>query len=538
MESASHIKNTFKHALIFGGAGLIGKVIGFIMLPIYAYHLRAEGYGVIGMIDTVLSLLTLLIGYGITGAMNRFYFETYDTQKRKRIVSTTIILMFFVVLIVCSPVLLLSKQVAWLAFGNKEWGNYIILAVVAFMGTMTSKTAENYILIKQQSFILSLISLIRLVFQLSLNIYFIVVLQMGVLGYLYASIIDAVLYTLFMHTNALLRVGFSFEKNIARNVLAFSLPLLPGYVAMFIRSNLDRIILRTYLGLTTVGIFEMLFKFATLLSFFVVQPFSKIWQVKRFEVCDLEDGPSILSRVFTYHLAIMFFIGLLFSLEIPVILKLLTPKEFWLSGFIIYFAVISRVFNGAYYHFFFGLLYAKKTWKISVIQWVTAIGSLIITYPMILLFNLYGAVVASMLCGILQCVLGYFMARSYYVIPFAWGALCRMAIMMTGLYWVAKDFSITKLPAAGWLDLYVAPIIRQILVFLSLDQVKNGKLLNYLVDGLPHLIDGIILACYSCSFIFGLVFLKIIPPDVVKSLFSIKILRKPMKIFPQMANKT
>lgn len=528
MTITNHIKSTFKHAIVYGIAGLVGKVIGFIMLPIYAHQLQAEGYGVIGMIDTVLSFLTLLIGYGITGAMSLFYFETDDSELRNTIVSTTIILMFFLVVSVTVPTLVLSNIIAWLAFGHQEWGYYIVLTLLSFMALMTAKNAENYILIRQQSLFFSVITLIRLVFQLSLNIYFIVFLKLGVLGYLYASLIDAIIYSIFMHVFVLFRVGIAFDKTIARKVLSFSLPLLPGYVAMFLRSNADRVILRTFLGLATVGIFEMLFKFSTLLGFFVVEPFSKIWVVKRFEVCEQENGPQILSQVFTYHMAIMLLLALLFSLEIPVVLKLLTPKEFWLSGFIVYFAVMSRVLNGAYYHLFFGLLYAKKTWGISVIQWGTTVGSILITIPLILKYNLYGAILASFLSGILQCFLGYIMARPYYRIPFNWSKIFFMFLLMTGLFFIGKDFSIAETDFSQWLNINLAPLIKETLVFLSLDQIKNGKVLKYLVDGLPAVVEGILLLLYSGFYMIGLMLLKVIPWNVINIFLIFAKIRKPL----------
>jgi O-antigen/teichoic acid export membrane protein len=528
MTSPSHIKNTFKHALIYGGAGLIGKAIGFIMLPIYAHQLQAEGYGVIGMIDTVLSFMTLLIGYGISGAMSRFYYETNDAKLRDVTVSTTILLMFGLVVGVTLPTLAFSKLIAWVAFGNKEWGHYIVLALLSFMASMTAKNAENYLLIRQRSIFLSTVTLIRLVFQLSLNIYFIVILELGVLGYLYSSLIDAVAYSIFMHTIAFRRVGMAFDTKIARKVLAFSLPLLPGYVAMFLRGNADRVILRTYLGLAAVGVFEMLFKFATLLGYLVVEPFSKIWEVKRFEVCDQEDGPEILSKVFTYHMASMMLLALLFSLEIPIILKLMTPEEFWLSGFIVYFAVLSRVFNGAYYHLFFGLLYAKKTWKISVIQWATAIGSLAITIPLIHGYKLLGAVIASYLSGVLQCTIGFFMARRYYKVPYEWAKICGMFVLTTMLFIIAKDFTIEESVFAGWLNLHVAPVIKDVLTLLSLDQVKSGKLLKYLVEGLPVVMDGILLFFYTGILLLGFVITKVIPTSIISGILIFLKLRKPL----------
>ncbi len=531
MAAASHIKSTFKHALIYSSAGIIGKAIGFIMLPIYSHHLQAEGYGVIGMIDTVLSVMTLLIGYGISGAMSRFYYETNDTEQRRKIVSTTILLMFALVLIVTSPALLFSKQVAWLAFGRSDWQSYITLAVLAFMATMTAKNAENYIYILQRSLFMSSIALCRLVISLSLNIYFIVYLRLGVLGYLYASLIDGVLYSVFMHVIALRSVGLSFDRAIARNVLGFSLPLLPGYVAMFVRNNADRVLLRTFMGLSQVGVFEVLFKFATLIGFFVVEPFSKIWSVKRFEVCEQEDGPQILAQTYTYYLAILLFLGLILSLEIPLVIRLLTPETFWISGFVVYFAVISRILLASYYHLFFGLMYAKKTFKVSQIQMLTAVISLAMTIPLVWQFGLMGAVLAATASALIQCVLGYRMARPYYYVPFQWSNIVKMAMLMTALYILAKDFTVSGSPLELFANRHVVPLIDSLGQLLYLDHVKNGKLMAYLTGRLPTVIDGILMLLYSCLFIIGLILLKIIPSDKVKILFSIRKLKNPKKLF-------
>jgi O-antigen/teichoic acid export membrane protein len=530
MAVVNHIKSTFKHALIYGGAGLIGKAIGFIMLPIYSHQLQAEGYGVIGMIDMVLSVMTLLIGYGISGAMSRFYYETDDERRRKTIVSTTIILMFFLVILVTLPVLLFYQQVAWLAFGRADWGQYIVLAVLAFMASITAKNAENYILIRQRSVFLSVVSLLRLIISLSLNIYFIVYLQMGVLGYLYASLIDATGYSLFMHVNALRQVGLTFDRAFAKEVVTFSFPLLPGYLAMFVRGNADRILLRTFLGLAQVGVFEVLFKFATLIGFFAVVPFTKIWMVKRYEICDQDDGPVIIARVFTYHMAVLLFLALLLSLEIPVVLKLLTPQEFWLSGYIVFFAVMSRVINAAYYHIYFGLLYAKKMFKVSLIQISSAVISLALTVPLIWEYGLPGAVLASLLSIMVQCAIAYVLSTPYYRIPFEWRAVARMLGLSAGMFVAAKNFSIAGTPVADWIRLTVAPWLHEVGTMVYLDRLRNGKILNYLVDGLPLVVDGGLLLLYSLLFIVGLVILRVIPLTMVGHVLNMDNFRKPFRI--------
>ena len=125
-----NITTTFKHALIYSASGILGKAIGFIMLPVYANYLRGEGYGIIGMIDVVISLMTLLIGYGIQGAMTRFYYEKKEESRRKEFISTAVILMFGLVLLVSFPVIIFNETIAFYTFGVDGLGHYIILAAI------------------------------------------------------------------------------------------------------------------------------------------------------------------------------------------------------------------------------------------------------------------------------------------------------------------------------------------------------------------------------------------------------------------------
>lgn len=524
------IKSTFKHALVYSGASILGKAVGFIMLPVYAHFLRGEGYGIIGMIDVVLSVLTLLIGYGISGALLRYYFEKETVRQKNVLVSTTIILMFILVLIVCLPVLLLNKQIAYLAFGKYGMEYYITLAVLTFIANMTSKNAEAYILIKQQSIFFSVLSLSKLILGLSLNIYLIVYLRLGVLGYLYSGLIVAIVFTLIMHLNALIRVGLHFDRRDAKAILKFSLPLLPGYIMMFIRTNADRVILRTYLGLTQLGAFEMLFKFATLIGVLITEPFGKIWNVKRFEICNSKEGPQTMARVFTLQLGIMMFLGLILSLEIPIILKILTPEEFWLSGNIAFLAVMSRIIMASYYHMFFGLLHSKLTHKISFIQFVSTVINVSANLVLIKHYGIYGAVISSCIVNLIQCVIAYSMSKRYYHIPFEWNRVFQMVFIAVVLFFGIDFISVTKIGISGWLDSTFGPVVAGMMEFFNLDTIKGGKLLAYAVGNIPVIADGCIKLCLSFTFLFGLIFIGVIPKEKVLQILRLKNISKPLNV--------
>ena len=512
MTKSSHVWQTFKHALIYSTAGLLGKAIGFIMLPVYAHYLRGEGYGTIGMIDVVLSVLTLLIGYGIQGAMTRFYYERETLEERRQVVSSAIFVMLALTLSVSLPVVLFNKPVAYLAFGDSDKAIYITLAVFTFIADISSKNAETYILIKQQSIFFSILSLCRLVLALSLNIYFIVHLELGVLGYLYSGLIVAIFFSAFNHCYALYHVGLSFNKNIAIDILKWSLPLLPGYIAMFIRGNTDRVILRTTLGLSKLGTYEMLFKFATLIGFLVVEPFSKIWGVKRFEVAEKANGPSIMANVFNLQLAILLFIGIILSLEIPIVLRILTPTEFWIAGITVLLAVMSRVILACYYHFFFGLLYAKKTHKVSIIQIASAVVSVIANFLLIIPFGIFGAVAASCLANTFQCVLAYRLSQPFYCIPYDWKRIIFMSGLSLSIFFLADWISIEKINGmTPWIVNTVGTPLKDFLMWIKADSIKDGKFIDYLVKNIPLLVDGGLKFIVGCSFLLGLVWTDIVP---------------------------
>lgn len=506
-----HVKKTIKNAFVYSGASVMGKAVGFIMLPVYAHYLRSEGYGIVGMIDVVISALSLLIGYGISGAMRRFYFQKETVDQKNIFVSTNITLMFILVSVVTIPPLIFSQSIAHFVFGKEGFGYYLILGMIAFMTDTAARNAENYVLIRQQSYLYFLIQAGRLVIGLFLNIYFIVILNMGVLGFLYSSMIIGTLFMFINHVYVYYLVGFHFKKSDAIDILKFSAPLLPGYIAMFFRLRTDRIILMKYLGLAQLGAYEMMLKFVSILVFVVTDPLMNSWDVKRIEICEKEEGPSYMSKMFTYHMAVSIFLGLVISLEIPLVLRLLTPNEFWVGSEIVAFAVLSRLALDSYYHFYFGLIYSKITYKVSITQFVAAFLNILLNLFMIKYWGIMGAVITSTAVNALQAFMGYIMARKYYKIDFEWNKLSVMLCIVLIMYLAASKISLEGTTLSLWLTSAISEPITLLFGIVQLDRFHNGKLLLYFINNFPLLLECLLKLLFSCGFILLLLMLRIVP---------------------------
>lgn len=482
------------------------------MLPIYAHYVGGEGYGIMGMIDVVLSMTQALIGYGISGAMRRHYFEKESESARNIFVSTNIAVMFLVVIVVTIPALFFSESIAYFALGKENMGFYFTLAFCIFIADMTSKNAEQYILIRQQSILYTSLAISRLFIVFGLNIYFIVYLKMAVLGYLWTNLISAILFSFIMHGYAFYHVGFHYNRSNAIETLRFSIPLVPGSIAMFLRGNADRIILRHFLGLAELGTYEMLFKFATLIGIIIVEPFEQSWDIKRYEICKLQEGPTTIAQIFTLEMALIFFAGIILSLEIPLILKILTPNDFWISSHIAALAVLSRVLWAASSHFAFGIFYSKKMHILSNYQILMAGFSVLVNWWLIKYHGLMGALLANCVIAIGQNICYYYASQKYYFIPFEWFRLLYMFCVACALFFLIDQISFGP---DNIIYHFIEDHLRTGINFSYIGQIE---ILSRLLQNMPIVMEGIVKFLASFVFLFMLLIIDINPKKALQDM--------------------
>jgi O-antigen/teichoic acid export membrane protein len=356
MSVFEHIKSTFKQTSILTATAVLQKSIGFIMLPIYAHYLRGEGYGVLGMLGVLTQLMSVVIGSGLAGGIQRYYFLEVSDFDKNRIVSTGILLLFLLSICISIPALMGSRLISWLLFGKQDFAFFVVLTVITFIANISSYGGEAYILVRKKIYFYSILSLTRLSIALGLNIYLIVYRQMGVLGAICTNLVAATFVSLAINLKSLFSVGLHFEWNAAKKILKYNLPMVPGFILWFVKNNMDKIILRSFLGVEFLGVYMMLSKFVSLITVFITEPFLKIWNVKRLEVCEKEEGPRLMAKVFNLQTSMVLFLGLVLSIEIPYILQIMTPEEFWLPGLYALFAILQPILYGIYHHLNFGII--------------------------------------------------------------------------------------------------------------------------------------------------------------------------------------
>ena len=292
----SIVRSTFRHASVYTIAAVLGKLISFFMLPFYTHVLQDVGYGVIGMVETGMALLLSLMAYGAQGGIIRIYHEK-EPDAKPRVVSTGMILMGGVSPVLTGLVAIFARPLSGLLLESSDQSVLLLMALGGFVLEITGVAASSILLIRKRSVLFSLFGLVRLFLGLGTSIWFVLVLDWGLFGYFLSSLVTSLVAAVCFIVIAVRECGFGYDREIARELIAFQLPLVPGNLASFVSRQVERVLVRFQLSLESVGVLEIGYKFPVLIGLLISQPFMRSWNTTRTEIADEPGAPQRIGRV-------------------------------------------------------------------------------------------------------------------------------------------------------------------------------------------------------------------------------------------------
>jgi O-antigen/teichoic acid export membrane protein len=471
-------RNTFKHAAIYSAATVLGKAVGFIMLPFYAHIFEVQGYGVIGMLDVASTFLMSLFGYSVGGAIVRFYHEE-SGEGKNTVVSTALALLWIAGGAAILLLSLASPGIAWLLLDDSTLWGMVVLMLVGFLFDLTGTAAKQVLVIHQRSALFSLLGVLRLIVGLSLNIWLILVLRLDLWGYFLSSAITAALFSVVLNVLALVSCGTSFSRRIARKIIRFEAPLVLGNLLSFTSRQVERLLVKAFIGLGGVGILEMGYRFPYLIGMLVNQPFMLAWNTKRTEIAGATDAPVRIGRMFTYFIAAAVFAGLLLGVNLKLLIEIVTPPEFWPAYRIGRVEIVTAILMGSYYHLYFGLYYTKRTATISLIRSVCAFLKIGASTLFIWMWGILGAAFSACIMATIQVTWAFREAQRSYRLRLEYGKLAALVLTALAAFWIVGAKELFQQPAAALWTAW-GPGVTEALEATPLAEWKGGKAIEVL----------------------------------------------------------
>ena len=344
------LRSLLKHSSVYMIGQILTRMASVLLLPFYTNVLTPADYGITAILDLLAALLSTFIAGGMISAVTRHHFDGDDNAHQDRVWWTGLTMVGAVCSIIAVPMLLGRQVLSDLTLGqditNGSWLYVLTIATMWF--TVVGMILDAYLRVIKWSGVFVAISLGRLLINVSLNVWLIVGMKMGVEGLLLGNLIATVLHTsvlmaVFMKT----RGGYCIDREIGRQMIRFATPLVVTALASMLMHEADRYFLRIWESMDEVGIYSLAHKIGFAVNTLCLLPFISIWHVAIYDIDRLPDSRQTFCKMFEWFTAGLGILLLGASLVVHPVLPLLIRDAYSES-----IELISVVLLGFY---FFGL---------------------------------------------------------------------------------------------------------------------------------------------------------------------------------------
>lgn len=465
-------------AMIYGLQPVLARSVSILMLPLYTRYLTPADYGVLQLLGATVEIVSILVTSGAITGVTRFYFKRTAEIERHRLLSTAWLLHLAMAvgggLIVCLLAPIIDRYLL------KESG-VVALIQLAGLNLATSVLAavpQLRLQITERAGAFTAVGFVRLVMQLSLNIYFVAVVELGVVGVLLGTLITNVVLGGVLATIMLRETGVHWEREAKEDLLRFGRPSRFTAVGSFILNSGDRYILAAYWPTAVVGTYGLAYQFGNGFAGFFVTPLAKAWDPIRYAMGNKsrdEWEPSYL-RIFdlanvlylTGFVGVVAFIG-------PMIQILTTPQYFGAAALVppLVGAFVLQAWTAS---FAYQLNMAERPALYAKTTWWSIVAVLVLYLVLIPRFGAAGAAWATVGGFGVRCVLTYVAAQRVWPIAYRWDRVRRMSAVAV----VTAVLAVASQQLSLWQQLGVATLLVAVFVSITLatvlDHSDRGRL--------------------------------------------------------------
>jgi O-antigen/teichoic acid export membrane protein len=469
----SELKKLGKHTIIYGTGMLLGKAIGFFLIPLYTHYLTPKDYGILELIDLTGFVLGYLMGLGIDQAVLRYYNITKKKEGKDEVLSTALIFAMLFGLFIVSILLPASKILSRYILDSTQYTFlFLLLFVNLFLGSILG-LAKTALRAQEKSISYTAISLIYTVIAVCLNIYFIAIAQLGIKGILYSTLITSMLLATYLAVQILKESGLKFRVSRLKEMLKYSMPFVPNGILAFILNWSDRYILRIYCDMETIGLYALGYKMGMIIVFLIASPFNLIWNAYIFEVQNRSDARQIYARFATYFLLLLCSAGLAISVFARELIIIISHPSYLNAYKVIPLIVLSMIFMCSDNVFQVGLLVKGKSGYLPVTRGLAAVANVALNFFLIPRYGMLGAAWATAISFFVCAVVILYIAQKIYYINFEFIRLLKLTLAAIIVFQLSSFVSSDNL----WLTIVIKfgilclfPIFLYVFKFLNTEE--------------------------------------------------------------------
>lgn len=291
----SPYKKLISNSIVLSIGNFGSKILTFVMVPLYTFKLTTNQYGTVDLIQTLSNLLLPVIFASIFDAVLRFGMEKNEEQRTLTNAVAFVVPVSAIAIVISFILQIYAYQYAFVT------GMLIILQAYQSVLSQFTKAIEKVKLYSLNGILLTLVTVIC-------NLFFLVKVNLRTEGYLLSIIIANACSILFLSIAVKVWRYISFRdlsRSHLKQMLRFSLPLVPNSVAWWMSSTVNRFFILGILGTGANGLFAVANKIPSVISM-MTTIFDQAWQLSAIEEYGKAGRTKFFSNTFKAYAGFLF----------------------------------------------------------------------------------------------------------------------------------------------------------------------------------------------------------------------------------------
>lgn len=295
MQKTANLISIFKHKLfksnflknlfIYSFGALFIKGISFFLIPIYTRVLPPSEYGLLELLNTIITILGILFSFGLSQVV---YIEYYhlNLEGKKNLIKEVINIYTVLGLPLFIISSLLLARFDYLILDQPISLTVTALTIVSSFLLFYQNTFFSILQIAKKALRLTTYKIAIGTFTLIFNLYLIYYLRVGFLGILWSNFLVlalSLLYPLFLYNRFFegLVIRINYTQTIRYIKLGF--PFILTSLSYWTLSGVDRWLILYYLGDEQVGLYSVAYKFSSVYEPLLIAPVLSVYTPHIFE---------------------------------------------------------------------------------------------------------------------------------------------------------------------------------------------------------------------------------------------------------------
>lgn len=465
---ANPLKQLAGETALYGLSTILARVINFLFVPFYTRLLSTESYGVVTEFMAYIAVLQVVLVLGLeTGCFrfaNRPGTDSAKVYSDALGIVSIVSLLFLVLMVVFAGGI--SDLLGY--HGYQGCIMYVggILACDSITAILFAKLRQEHKALK-----FALLKTVKILTETGANILlffgFAAVCRntaaetgkavseltssdLWLLNFISSSpdfsyVIFAILLScivcMLLFVPDLLEFRFSFDRKLARQMLAYSLPLMVAALPGIVNDFLDRILFRFFdtgseVWQSSLGIFQAGVKISVIMSLFV-QMFRFAAEPFFFQRAADRDSRELYAVVMEYFTAFcgLIFLGVILYIDV---ISLILGRDFRAGISVVPIMLLSYMILGMLFNV---SMWYKLSGKTGVAIYITMAG-LVVTAAVNMIFmprySYYAAAWGHLASYVVMFVVSAVLGNRYYPIPYKWGRIACIFAAMGVFYGIAS----------------------------------------------------------------------------------------------------